>query len=284
MKALFATLAECLREERPVIVATVIQSAAVPEGAVADPPALGAAILFSPSIGVEGSLGNGELDRIVTRDADAVLAAGQSFTRHYGSGGETGLDDVTVFMDVFSPPPRMIIFGAVDFTRSLVKVAKVMGYRVTVCDSRRVFATTKRFPEADEVIVQWPDEYLATVADRLGPNDAICVLTHDHKFDVPAIATALDTRVGYLGAMGSRKTHAERIERLLERGVDPARMQRIMAPIGLDIGARTPEETAIAICAEIIALRANTPVNSLRDSQGPIHTTALLDTESRPGH
>jgi xanthine dehydrogenase accessory factor len=140
----------------------------------------------------------------------------------------------------------MIIFGAVDFTAALVKVAKVLGYHVTVCDAREVFATKRRFPEADDVIVSWPHNYLASVADRLGPLDAICVLTHDHKFDVPAIVAALDTNVGYLGAMGSRPTHVSRVERLLEAGVDPDRLHEIMAPIGLAIGARTPEETAAA--------------------------------------
>ena len=176
--------------------------------------------------------------------------------RHYGPHGEAGRTDVTVFIEVFAPPPRMLIFGAVDFTAALVRVAKVLGYHVTVCDARPVFATSARFPEADEVVADWPHRHLAKVADRLGPGDAICVLTHDHKFDIPALVAALKTKVGYIGAMGSRGTHDGRVERLRAEGVDPDDIRRIMAPIGLDIGARTPEETAVSICAEIISLRA----------------------------
>jgi len=143
---------------------------------------------------------------------------------------------------------------------------------VTVCDARAVFATPARFPMADVVVNEWPDRFLATVREELGPRDAVCVLTHDAKFDVPAIVGALDTAVGYIGAMGSRRTHAARLARLREVGIDDAAMARVMAPIGLDIGGRTPEETAIAICAEIIALRTGrTAVPSLREGDGPIH-------------
>ena len=149
-----------------------------------------------------------------------------------------------MFVESFAPPPRMVIFGAVDFTAALARVAKVLGYHVTVCDAREVFATRKRFPMADEVVVDWPDRHLAAIGDSLGPRDAVCVLTHDAKFDVPAIMSALNTNVGYLGAMGSRRTHADRVERLRSEGVDEAALARLMAPIGLDIGARTPEEAA----------------------------------------
>jgi xanthine dehydrogenase accessory factor len=165
----------------------------------------------------------------------------------------------------------MIIFGAVDFTAALAKVAKILGYRVTVCDARPVFATPARFPMADEVVVAWPDRHLADVGKTLGPRDVVCVLTHDPKFDVPAIVAALDTDVGYLGAMGSRRTHDDRVARLKEAGVDQAGLNRLMAPIGLDIGARTPEETAVSICAEIIAMRTGRAAPSLRDREGPIH-------------
>jgi xanthine dehydrogenase accessory factor len=165
----------------------------------------------------------------------------------------------------------MVIFGAVDFTAALAKVAKTLGYRVTVCDARAVFATPARFPMADEVVVDWPNRYLAKVGPELRPRDAVCVLTHDPKFDVPAIVSALATDVGYLGAMGSRRTHAERVARLKEAGVTDDELARVLAPIGLDIGARTPEETAVSICAEIIALRTGRTAPSLRDSVGPIH-------------
>ena len=140
-----------------------------------------------------------------------------------------------------------------------------------MCDARAVFATPQRFPMADEVVNDWPDRYLAKIGDDLGPRDAVCVLTHDHKFDVPAIAAAAKTRVGYLGAMGSRRTHDGRNERLREAGVTDDDIARVRSPIGLDIGARTPEETAISICAEIIALRTGRQARSLRDTAGPIH-------------
>jgi xanthine dehydrogenase accessory factor len=218
-----------------------------------------------------GTLGHPDLDRVVARDALGELAAGLTSTRHYGAHGEARERDVSVFIESFAAPPRMVIFGAVDFTAALADAAKLLGYRVTVCDARAVFATRQRFPMADEVVNDWPDRYLAKVADELGPRDAVCVLTHDAKFDVPAIVAALDTEVGYLGAMGSRRTHAKRVERLREAGVDDAGLARVMAPIGLDLGARTPQETAVSICAEIIALRTGRVAPSLRDASGPIH-------------
>ena len=165
----------------------------------------------------------------------------------------------------------MIIFGAVDFTAALGRVAKILGYHVTVCDPRPVFATATRFPMADELVVDWPNRYLEKVGPDLGPRDAACVLTHDAKLDVPAITAALATRVGYLGVMGNRRTHNERVVRLREAGVDDEGLARLMAPIGLDIGSRTPEETALSICAEIIALRTGHDAPSLRDRGGPIH-------------
>jgi xanthine dehydrogenase accessory factor len=165
----------------------------------------------------------------------------------------------------------MIIFGAVDFTAALARVAKILGYRVAVCDARAVFATRARFPMADEVVNDWPHRYLEKVGDELGPRDAVCVLTHDAKFDVPAIVGALATEVGYLGAMGSRTTHERRVTRLREAGVDDAGLARVHAPIGLDIGARTPEETAISICSEIITERTGRHASSLRETSGPIH-------------
>ena len=185
------------------------------------------------------------------------------------------MDEVAVFFEVFAPAARLIVFGAVDFTRALVEVGKVLGFAVTVCDARPVFATKARFPRADEVVVDWPDRYLERIGPELGPRDAVCVLTHDTKFDVPAILGALRTRVGYLGAMGSRRTHEKRWQRLVEAGADETQLsERLMSPIGLDIGARTPEETAVAICAEIIASRTGRlsgAVTSLRRESGPIH-------------
>jgi xanthine dehydrogenase accessory factor len=147
----------------------------------------------------------------------------------------------------------------------------VLGFHVTVCDAREVFATKARFPLADEVVVDWPNRYLAEVGASLGPRDAVCVLTHDAKFDVPAIIAALGTEVGYLGAMGSRRTTEQRAERLRDEGITDEQLERLLAPIGLDLGARTPEETAVAICAEIIAHRTGRAAPRLRDGDGPIH-------------
>jgi xanthine dehydrogenase accessory factor len=274
VEGLLALVRDCLRAEEPVALATVIDLAPREDGAAEALPPLGAKLVVRREAEPMGSLGEPGLDAVVARDTRGALDGGHSVARHYGPHGEAGRSDVTVFIEVFAPPPRMLIFGAVDFTAALVRVAKVLGYHVTVCDARPVFATAARFPEADEVVADWPHRHLAKVADRLGPGDAICVLTHDHKFDIPALVGALKTNVGYLGAMGSRSTHDGRVERLRAEGVKPRDIRRIMAPIGIDIGARTPEETAVSICAEIISLRAGVKAPSLRDGDGPIHRFA----------
>jgi xanthine dehydrogenase accessory factor len=256
----YDALRDALRADEPVALATVTAG-----------PQIGAKLLVRPDQPTIGTLGDPDLDRVVARDALGELESGITVTRHYGTHGEAREQDVEVFIESFAPAPHMVIFGAVDFTAALARAAKLLGYRVTVCDAREVFATKARFPMADEVVCDWPDRLLGRVGPSLGPRDAVCVLTHDAKFDVPAIVSALDTRVGYLGAMGSRRTHDKRVERLQEAGVDDAGLKRVMAPIGLDIGARTPEETAISICAEIIAHRTGREAPSLRDREGPIH-------------
>jgi xanthine dehydrogenase accessory factor len=271
MDGLFALVRDSLRAEEPVAWATVIELASRDDGLNEALPPLGAKLVVRPDAEPTGSLGESDLDRVAIRDIRGALAGGQSVARHYGPHGEAGGSEITLFIEVFAPPRRMLIFGAVDFTAALVRVAKVLGYHVTVCDARPVFATSARFPEADEVVADWPHRHLAKVADLLGPDDAICVLTHDHKFDVPALVVALKTGVGYLGAMGSRGTQEGRVARLRAEGVDSADIRRIMAPIGIDIGARTPEETAVSICAEIISRRAGVKAPSLRDGTGPIH-------------
>lgn len=258
---LFDDLHRALAEDRPVALATVVDGIGV-----------GAKLLVGPDVAAIGSLGDPDLDRVVARDALGELAAGRSGLRHYGPRGQANQSDVTVFIESHARPPRMVIFGAVDFTAALCRVAKVLGYHVTVCDAREVFATTARFPAADEVVVDWPHRLLADVGADLGPADAVCVLTHDDKFDVPAIKAALATDVGYLGVMGSRRTHEKRLMRLAAEGVsDPEDLARLRSPIGLDVGARTPEETAVAVCAEIIANRSGRDGRALHRTEGPIH-------------
>ncbi len=257
---LFDVLRNAIRSEEPIVLATIIEG-----------PGTGAKLVMRPDEEPLGSLGNADLDRVVIRDAIGELSAGTSGVRNYGPNGEARQDELKIFIESFAPPPQMLIFGAVDFTAALCRVAKVLGYRVTVCDARPVFATPQRFPFADELVVDWPHRLLEKVGGELGPRDAVCVLTHDPKFDVPAVIGALATNVGYLGAMGSRRTTSERNERLRAEGVSDAELGRVMAPIGLDIGARTPEETAISICAEIIALRTGRDAPTLTAGEGPIH-------------
>jgi xanthine dehydrogenase accessory factor len=265
----YTTLRDRIRAEAPVALATVI-----------DGPDVGAKLLVEPGVAPLGSLGNTDLDRVVARDALAELEAGRTGVRTYGIEGQANPDDpeieqLQVFIESFAPPPQMWIFGAVDFTAALGRVAKVLGYRVIVCDARQIFATARRFPMADEVLVTWPGPIFEERGKTLTPRDAVCILTHDPKFDVPAIQGALATNVGYIGVMGSRRTHERRMERLAEVGVTaPDDLRRLMSPIGLDLGARSPEETAISICAEIIATRTGRSAPSLRDASGPIHAPA----------
>ncbi len=268
MKGAFALARDAVRAGLPIALVSVIS---VIEGTETG-STLGAAMAVRLAQDPFGTLGNVQLDRSVVTDALGALESGRSAVRNYGVRGGPG-DEVTVFVEVFQMPRKMVIFGAVDFTAALVRAAVNLGYFVIVCDAREVFASPLRFPEADEVIVEWPHRYLAREGKDLGPRDAICVLTHDHKFDVPALIGALGTRVGYIGAMGARRTHAERVNRLRAEGVGAEGLARILAPIGLDIGARTPEETAVAILAEIIGLQSGVVVPSLRDRTGPIHIT-----------
>lgn len=267
--SVYPQLAASVRAGVPVALATMIEG-----------PAAGATLLVgagSSEIPL-GSLGNAELDRVVARDTAGELAIGGTRVRRYGPAGEARRDDVSIFVESFVPPAQMIIFGAVDFAAALSQVAKVLGYRVTLCDARAMFATRSRFPFADEVVVDWPHRLLARIGPDLTRRDVICVLTHEAKFDVPAIVAALGTEVGYVGAMGSRRTHDDRRQRLREAGVDEVALARLRSPIGLDLGALTPEETAVSICAEVIAGRtgADRSVRSLSVTDGPIHRRAPL--------
>jgi xanthine dehydrogenase accessory factor len=218
-----------------------------------------------------GGFGVAGLDASTADDTRGMLAAGLTGTRRYCLRGERRPGAVEIFIQSFAPPPRMLVFGAIDYAAAVVRIGRFLGYRVTVCDARPVFATRRRFPDADEVVCEWPATFLArTFVDERA---AICVLTHDPKFDVPLLRVALRSPAAYVGAMGSRRTHADRLRRLREDGLTDAELARLCSPIGLDIGSRTPEETAVAIAAEIIQARWGGTGRPLRSTEGPIHTS-----------
>ena len=222
-----------------------------------------------------GTLGNGDrLDAAVDDDARGMLAQGLTGVRRYGADGERLGDELAVFVHSFAPPPRMLVFGAIDFAAAVARAGKFLGYQVTVCDARGIFATPARFPEADEVVVEWPHRFLARTP--VDSRTVICVLTHDPKFDVPVLEVALRTPAGYVGAMGSRRTHTDRLERLRAIGLTEAELARLRSPIGLDLGARTPEETAVSIAAELIQLRWGGTGQALTATQGRIHHQLAL--------
>jgi xanthine dehydrogenase accessory factor len=235
--------------QRPTAVATVISHP--------DADRVGRRIVVGDSR-ADGSLGSTRADDSVVDDARGLLAAGQTTVLTYGPDGQRQGEGMEVFVASHAPRPRMIVFGAIDFAAALTHQGALLGYHVTVCDARPVFTTRARFPAADEVVVDWPDRYL-TAQQAIGAIDdrtVICVLTHDPKFDVPVLSVALRLpHVGYVGAMGSRKTHLDRFDRLRLAGLTDGQINRLASPIGLDLGARTPEETAVSIVAEIIARR-----------------------------
>ena len=253
---------------RPVALATVVEHP--------DPERVGRRLVVQES-GVTGSLGSERADDAVRDDALGLLAAGHSAPLSYGPDGERRGEGMRVFVWAFAPAPRMLVFGAIDFAAAVARMGSFLGYHVTVCDARPVFATSSRFPGADEVVVEWPHRYLAAQA-RAGLVDrrtVLCVLTHDPKFDVPLLEVALrlagEAEPAYVGAMGSRRTHEDRLLRLREAGVTDTELARLSSPIGLDLGARTPEETAVSIAAEIVALRWGGSGDRLAERDGRIH-------------
>ena len=226
---------------------------------------------------MSGSLGSARVDEAVHGDAVGLLASGHSATLTYGPHGERRGEGMRVFVWAFAPAPRMLVFGAIDFAAAVARIGSFLDYKVTVCDARPVFATNARFPHADEVVVEWPHRYLAREADegRVDGRTVIAVLTHDPKFDVPLLEVALRLpAVAYVGAMGSRRTHEDRLERLREAGLTAGELKPLSSPIGLDLGARTPEETAVSIAAEIIAKQWGGSGEHLSHASGPIHARA----------
>ena len=231
---------------------------------------LGRALLVRPDGSYESGLdGRPELARTAAAQARALLDLGRTGSVEISEDGSHCPGGLTLFVESSVPAPRMIVFGAVDFAAALVRAGKFLGYRVTVCDARPVFATRSRFPDADEIVVDWPHRYLQhTATDE---RTVLCVLTHDAKFDIPLLGEALRLPVAFVGAMGSRRTHEDRNRRLREVGVSERELARLRSPIGLDLGGRTPEETALSIAAEIVAVRNGGSGVPLTGSAAPIH-------------
>lgn len=214
---------------------------------------------------IVGPLLGQNMARRILAERDARVRSGRSASVEFRCQGVEL--DVTYLVN--AEKPRLIVFGAVDFSAALCSAGAMLGYRVTICDARSVFATAARFPDADEVVVDWPSDYLAATA--VDSRTVIAVLTHDEKFDVPLLETALALPVAYVGAMGSRHTHERRLRLLREAGVGEEALARLYSPIGLDIGASTPEETAVSILAEVLAVRAGASAAPLAGRTGPIH-------------
>jgi xanthine dehydrogenase accessory factor len=257
MGELFKAVAQALRDKEPVALVTEVQG-----------PNPGAKMLVGET-SVLGSLGDEGLDGAVVENARGFLDMAQTGVRTYGPQGQGNSEEVEVFIQAFSQPPDLYVLGAVNLAAALVRLGKFLGYKVTVVDARKIFANSERFPEADEVVVQWPNEFLETAP--ISRRTAIVILTHDPKFDIPILEFALKSPVGYLGAMGSRRTHEKRKANLREMGITDEEIERIHAPLGLDLGARTPEETAVSIMAQVIALRTGHGGGHLDQASGRIH-------------
>ncbi|KUL44528.1 XdhC family protein [Streptomyces regalis] len=272
---------------RPVLAAALRAAAGGEAAAVArivsgPDELMGRALLVRPDGSWVGGFGaHPELDRTVAAEAGALLDAGRTGTLEIGEQGSRCGAPLTVLVESSVPPPRMIVFGAIDFASALVRIGKFLNYHVTVCDARPVFATKARFPEADEIVVEWPHQYLERTS--VDARTVLCVLTHDAKFDVPLLQLALRLPVAYVGAMGSRRTHLDRNERLREVGVTELELARLRSPIGLDLGARTPEETALSIASEIVANRRGGSGVSLTGAHTPIHHDAESSTSTPAG-
>ncbi len=262
-----ADMAAAVRDGRSIAVATVIQHPVTDR--------VGRRLIIeAESAEPRGTTGSAQADAAIGEDAREMLAAGRTGLLTYGPDGECQGDGMRVFVASHAPPPRMLIFGAIDTAAAVATLATFIGYRVTVCDARPLFATRARFPQADEVVVDWPHRYLTSQQKHraIDARTVVCVLTHDPKFDVPVLEVALRLpEVAYIGAMGSRRTHDERLLRLREAGLTNAELTRLSSPIGLDLGARTPEDTAVSIIAEVISHRCGGHGGRLTELTGRIH-------------
>jgi xanthine dehydrogenase accessory factor len=272
-------VAEAIRVGTPVAVVTCVAVDTAGEAGTSDtadavdPQARLGRRLVVWADHTDGTLGTERLDAAAADDARGLLAAGRSGTLRYGYDGQRRGDALTLFVAAYAPKPRMIVFGAIDFAAAVARIGGFLGYHVTVCDARPIFATARRFPDADDVVVDWPHRYLRAQADAglVDERTVVCVLTHDPKFDGPLLEVALRLPLAYVGAMGSRRTHDERLYRLREAGLTEAELERLSSPVGLDLGARTPEETAVSIAAEIIAARWGGSGERLTVLDGRIH-------------
>ncbi|TNH30247.1 XshC-Cox1 family protein [Micromonospora orduensis] len=275
-RAELETVDAARRAGQPAAVITCVAADAGEGAAPADPARRLGRRLALTADQVTGSLGDDRLDDAATTDARGLLAAGHSGLLRYGYHGQRRGLGLSLFVTVYATPPRMIVFGAIDFAAAVARIGAFLGYRVTVCDARPVFATARRFPEAHEVVARWPHRYLRTELDagRVDGRTAVCVLTHDPRFDVPLLELALRHRLAYVGAMGSRRTHDERHKLLREAGLSTAQLARLASPIGLDLGGRTPEETAVSVAAQIVAARWGGSGRPLTALAGPIHEPA----------
>ncbi len=243
MSGLYEELRDLIKHEKAAALATVVRGEEY----------AGAKLLVLPNKSVRGTLGDAALDALVVEDAERAIWTGEAGTRTYAVEGPEGAQAFDVFIEGFPPLPTLVIVGAGHIAIALTTFAKTLNYRVVVIDARAAFATRERFPHADELIVEWPDEVLEKM--DLNPSTSVAVLTHDPKFDEPTLKVLLSRNVGYIGAIGSRKTKEERDERLKKQGITDEQIGRIHGPIGLNIGAASPEEMALAIMAEIVATR-----------------------------
>lgn len=264
-----APLAAALDADIPVVLATVVEADGTADGTAEGTADLVGTSLVLTDAGTHGALASSRLGAVVALEATAALGRGGVTLRRLGASGERMGDDVTVLLEPFTERPRMIVFGAIDYAAAVASVGRFLGYRVTVCDARAAFTTAERFPDADEVVVEWPHRFLERT--ELDERSAVCVLTHDPKFDVPAIVEALRSPAGYIGVMGSRRTDEDRRRRLREAGVGEDDLARLHSPIGLALGGRSPQETAVAIAAELVMVRNAASGRPLRDTSGPIH-------------
>ena len=252
----------------------------------------GAVVVDDPS--AFRAVASAELGRLLGNDP-VVLGAAAAQLEPLLRGGRAGLvrlespggcdpdtEPVTLFVESRLPAPRMLVFGANDFGAALIPAGKLLGYHVTLCDARPAFSGQERFRAADQLATAWPHRYLAAeaAAGRIDPRTVVCVLSHDPKFDIPLLRTALDLNLAYVGAMGSRRSHRQRVDSLLAEGTTAEALQRLHSPIGLDLGAVTPAEVAVSVTAEIIASRGDASAAPLRDRSGPIHATTSPITAS----